>query len=343
MVLIVSAVYGESGIRMNEKTTISTPPGASAPGDADRDPKSVREAKGLSLNDVFHATRVSLVNLEALENGNFKTLPPPVYTRNFIRKYARAVGVDEQPLLKRYERYLEGQNPPREESAVQKPWPEAGRRFRFLFGSLAVVIVAGILVYALILYDQTGRTVPSGPSVAPPPVEQTTQPEAAAPPTTAESAPRERESGPPPAATTAPAAVSITARPVAPPPVTTTAAPVTVKPAAPPAVPAAILPQPGATAVTPRPAAPDKTLTLAVEARELTWLRITEGRNPSQQVLLRPGERIDRTAADFFLLDIGNAGGVNVTFQGKPLGSLGKSGQVIHLRLPERQAERESP
>ena len=205
-----------------------------------------------------------------------------------------------------------------------------------------MVIVAGILVYALIPYDQTGRTVPPGPSVAPPPVEQP-HPEAAAPPTPAESAPQGRESGPPPAATTAPAAVSVTALPVAPPPVTTTAAPVTVKPAAPPAGPATAPPQPGATPVTPRPAAPDKQLTLVVEARELTWLRITEGRNPSQQVLLKPGERIERRAADFFLLDIGNAGGVNVTFQGNPLGSLGKSGQVIHLRLPERPAERESP
>ncbi len=65
----------------------------------------------------------------------------------------------------------------------------------------------------------------------------------------------------------------------------------------------------------------------------------TKSRNPSYQVLLKPGERIERTAADFFLLDIGNAGGVNLTFQGKPLGSLGKQGEVIHVRLPERPAE----
>ncbi|MHB8770689.1 MAG: helix-turn-helix domain-containing protein [Syntrophales bacterium] len=326
---------------MNEKLTISPPYGASASGDAEQDLKSVREARGLSLNDVFHATRVSLVNLEALESGNFKALPPPVYTRNFIRKYARAAGVDEQPLLKRYERYLEGQNPPREEPAVQKPWPEAGRRYRFLFGSLAVVIVAGILVYALILYDQTGRTVPPDPAVEPPPLEQPT-PETAVPPTTAESTPQGGETGPPPAATTAPAAVSVKAPP-APPPVTSTAAPVTVTPATPPAAPAAAVPQPAATPVTPRPAAPDKKLTLVVEAREWAWLRITEGRNPSQQVLLKPGEKIERAAADFFLLDIGNAGGINLIFQGKSLGSLGKSGQVIHLRLPERPTEKESP
>jgi cytoskeleton protein RodZ len=86
----------------------------------------------------------------------------------------------------------------------------------------------------------------------------------------------------------------------------------------------------------------EKALHLVIEARESSWLRITEGRTPAYQVLLKPGEKIERTASDFFLLDIGNAGGVNLIFQGKPLGSLGKQGQVIHLRLPEKTAEKET-
>ena len=154
---------------MNEKKEIPSAEKTPAPCDTDRDLKTAREARGLSLSDVFQATRVSMINLQALENGDFKALPPPVYTRNFIRKYARAVGADEKPLLKRYETYLESQNPPREDPGVQKPWPEAGRRYRFLFGSLAVVIVAGILVYAFILYDQSDRTIsPAQPGRIPP-------------------------------------------------------------------------------------------------------------------------------------------------------------------------------
>ena len=116
--------------------------------------KAAREARGLSLNDVFNATRVSRINLEALENDDFDRLPPPVYTRNFIRKYAQAVGVDEKPILDRYEKHREGLTPSCEETEVQKPWPEDGRRYRFLFGTLAAVIVAGVLVYAIFLYDQ---------------------------------------------------------------------------------------------------------------------------------------------------------------------------------------------
>ena len=304
---------------MDEKKEIPSTEKTSVPCDTDRDLKTARKARGLSLSDVFQATRVSMINLQALENGDFKALPPPVYTRNFIRKYARAVGADEKPLLKRYEAYLESQNPPREEPGVQKPWPEASRRYRFLFGSLAAVIVAGILVYAFILYDQSDRTISPAQPGGVPPAEQVI-PEQAVPiepvdpakPTAADTVPaRDKGTTPPPASATAPGSAPVTAKPAIPPPVAA--------------------------------AGSGETLHLVIEAQELSWLRITEGRNPSYQVLLKPGERIERTAVDSFLLDIGNAGGVNLTFQGKPLGSLGKQGQVIHLRLPERQAEKESP
>jgi cytoskeleton protein RodZ len=85
-------------------------------------------------------------------------------------------------------------------------------------------------------------------------------------------------------------------------------------------------------------------LHLVIETRDLSWIRITEDQNPSYQVLLKPGDRIERLASDYFQLDIGNAGGVNLIYQGKSLGSLGKQGEVIHLRLPEKaQEKKKSP
>jgi hypothetical protein len=33
-------------------------------------------------------------------------------------------------------------------------------------------------------------------------------------------------------------------------------------------------------------------------------------------------------------MDIGNAGGIDVSLQGKPLSPLGESGQVVHVTLP---------
>ena len=150
---------------MDEKKDIPAEEKASPPQETVPNLKDLREARGLSLQDIFETTRVGLINLAAVENGDFNRLPPPVYARNFIRKYARAVGIDEKPILDRYEKYLESLKPPSEETEVQKPWPETGRRYRFLFASLAAVIIAGILVSALFLYDQAGK--PPSPAVRP--------------------------------------------------------------------------------------------------------------------------------------------------------------------------------
>ena len=71
-----------------------------------------------------------------------------------------------------------------------------------------------------------------------------------------------------------------------------------------------------------------------MEARETVWLRIREDRHPSEQMILKPGETLDRFASESFTVDIGNAGGIDIVFQGKPVGNIGKSGQVVHLRFP---------
>jgi cytoskeleton protein RodZ len=74
---------------------------------------------------------------------------------------------------------------------------------------------------------------------------------------------------------------------------------------------------------------------MTVEATERVWLNIKVDNNPPEEILLRPGEKIHKEASKEFTIDIGNAGGVNLTFQGESLGSLGEHGQVIHLTLPK--------
>jgi len=106
-------------------------------------------------------------------------------------------------------------------------------------------------------------------------------------------------------------------------------------PEAVPAVPQAAPPAVVAPKETPQ--APDTTrLDLLIEATEDTWLKIAEDRNPPYQITLKKGEKLSRNAREFFVIDVGNAAGVNVTFLGKSLGNLGRKGQVVHLRLPQQ-------
>jgi cytoskeleton protein RodZ len=96
-------------------------------------------------------------------------------------------------------------------------------------------------------------------------------------------------------------------------------------------------PPPAVVAPKETPQTPDNTrLNLLIEATEDTWLKITEDRNPPDQITLKKGEKLSRTAREFFVIDVGNAAGVNVTFRGKSLGNLGRKGQVVHLRLPQQ-------
>jgi len=295
---------------MNEKhgtqeTTAMSDSGVEAAADL----RSIREARGLSLRDVFVATRVSLINLQAVESEDFERLPPPVYARNFIRKYARVVGIDANPLLARYEQHLEQKKPRRAEEEVRQPWPENGRRWRFLVPGLAAVILAGIAVYAVFLYDQA-----SPPTVAVPAESAPVEKQKSIPPD--EQRPAEAESATPPETTTpAPQPAIATTQP---PPALPLTPPVDLKP------PLAQL---------------QGNRHLVIAARELTWIRITQDDTPPYEILLKPGERIERTADEFFLLDIGNAGGLHLTFEGRELGTLGKSGQTLQLRLPGKAAE----
>lgn len=58
----------------------------------------------MSLQDVSKVTRIQVKYLESLESGQYEKLPADVYVRGFLRSYARYLNVDEQALVKLYER-----------------------------------------------------------------------------------------------------------------------------------------------------------------------------------------------------------------------------------------------
>ncbi|HEY8551997.1 MAG TPA: RodZ domain-containing protein, partial [Thermaerobacter sp.] len=68
------------------------------------------ERKGLTLHDVQVATKIRRKYLEALERGDDAQLPPEVYTRGFIRAYAKLVGLDGMELAQAYSRWKRAQS-----------------------------------------------------------------------------------------------------------------------------------------------------------------------------------------------------------------------------------------
>ena len=61
-----------------------------------------REIRGISLKEIADATKISKRFLEAIERNDHRTLPAPVFTRGFVREYARYLGLNAEDMVNRY-------------------------------------------------------------------------------------------------------------------------------------------------------------------------------------------------------------------------------------------------
>jgi len=80
-------------------------------------------------------------------------------------------------------------------------------------------------------------------------------------------------------------------------------------------------------------AVPEKLL-LHVTAVEDTWLKVIMDEKGSTEHNLISGDQIELEAATGFNLLIGNAGGIKITLNDKPVSIPGKSGEVVTIELP---------
>ncbi|MBL8166657.1 MAG: helix-turn-helix domain-containing protein [Acidobacteria bacterium] len=69
--------------------------------------KRAREERGLSLREIADSTHIGVRFLQAIESDTYDILPGAVYNRDFVRKFARKVGVDEEQAIKMYEQQLQ--------------------------------------------------------------------------------------------------------------------------------------------------------------------------------------------------------------------------------------------
>ncbi len=65
--------------------------------------REVRQEARVSVEAAAQATGVSVHHLEALEAGRYEALPGDVYTRAFLRRYARYLKLNEDRVLESYE------------------------------------------------------------------------------------------------------------------------------------------------------------------------------------------------------------------------------------------------
>jgi cytoskeleton protein RodZ len=64
--------------------------------------KSERLKQGVTLQEMSERVRVSIVMLEALEEGHYDRIGTSLLIRSFVRAYCGVLGIDSQPLLEKY-------------------------------------------------------------------------------------------------------------------------------------------------------------------------------------------------------------------------------------------------
>jgi cytoskeletal protein RodZ len=105
--------------------------------------KREREMRGVSLEEVSAATRISTRFLEAIESDRWESLPGGVFNRGFIRSVARYLGLDEDSMVAEYALETRGRV---ETGVVPDPPMEMPRNWKpaIVAAIVLVVILAGV-------------------------------------------------------------------------------------------------------------------------------------------------------------------------------------------------------
>jgi cytoskeletal protein RodZ len=111
-----------------------------------------REHIGVTMQQAAEDTRIREKFLQAIESGDYQSLPGTVYTKGFLRNYAQYLNLDAEEMLALYTGERGGADPARSFAPMR---PLVKRSFIFTPTVLVpVTVLAGILLFVAYFYYQ---------------------------------------------------------------------------------------------------------------------------------------------------------------------------------------------
>ena len=288
--------------------------------------QEAREQKGVSLEEVEEATRIRQKFLQALEEENFGTLPAETYVKGFLRTYAMYLELDPKEVIALYE----GQE---DEGKAALPQPGF---FQPMDISMAApswltpdLVIGALLIVALLAFGSWATWHYLPPTIKTQLLFWRATATATPSPTATTSVVL------PPATPTATPTTMPTATPTAMPTATPTPLP-TVAAVVSTSTPTSVPPSTPTSVSTSAPTnTPTPRISTGVEVElnivEYTWLRVIVDGEEVFAGSLEAGTTQIWRGRESVVLRCGNAGGVEATVNGEPLGLLGERGQVVEL------------
>jgi cytoskeleton protein RodZ len=121
---------------------------------------AARAAQNLSAADVARQLKLSTWQVEALEAGQYHQLPGPIFVRGFIRNYARLVKLDPNELVQSLGDSVPRAAPrPAVPPSRDIPFPGQGRP-RWSLAAIPAVIVVGLLAAYEFLWKEPAAPGP---------------------------------------------------------------------------------------------------------------------------------------------------------------------------------------
>lgn len=272
-----------------------------------------REMRGITLDEITESTKISRRHLEALEGEHFDQLPGGVFNKGFVRAYAHFLGIDEDQAVADYAAASHEQPEPEDKFPLEiheEPDPDLNPRRSYLPLAFAVAALVGVLVgYAFWVRSKPHSTDAAARASQP-------SSQASVQPVPANEAPAKAVTQSSPIAAPATPAAAPVASAQQPPVERATVEPVKSQP-----------PAPAAATPETKPAEKEKAFFVSVKAREDSWVSIVADGKSVMQRVLGADKHKKVKAGKVLVLRTGNAGGIEVSFNGRPLGAIGNENE----------------
>lgn len=275
--------------------------------------KRHRQSQGKDLSEIAEKTRIHASTLRAIEEDNHKALPAEVFTRGFVRNYARYLGLDPNEALAWYIRQNNGEFRPTEKinvrevlagEALAEAWTLPVRRFIIFSIVVGLLLLAGYLILGFLDSSAPSVNIPAKEAMPHTQVEQPPSLPASVTDTPgAEPGARGLETEQRPSVPERQAVVPPASLPV-------------VSPLS------AVTKQPGMNHV------------LEAGFTEKTWLSVQIDKGKVESFTYQPGDHVTWQAEKKISLFVGNAGGIVLSLNGKPVLPLGKSMDSARVTFP---------